>query len=372
MTNPSRSSPVPAPHAASAGAPDSILVDGKLPPFKFNLGAVKPVVYKGGTAKQVTAVDFPVSRSIAGVYMTLEPGGLRELHWHANAAEWAYVFEGNLRTTVHDPEGRSEINDFGPGDLWYFPRGHGHSIQGIGPGTAKFLLAFDNGYFSEFATFSVTDWIARTPKDIVAKNLGLPVAQIDDFPTKAGGVYISSGPVPPPLDRTQALGGPQPVTPLSHKFSLRAQRPYVSEPGGQIWLASEKQFPLSTTMTGAFLALPPGGLRELHWHPNADEWQYVNKGKLRLTVFASSGMASVVELGPGDVGFVPMGFGHALESIGDEPAEAVLVFNSGEYQEIGLSAWLASNPSYLLQNNFVSVPDPVIAALPRSKRFFVP
>lgn len=144
----------------------------------------------------MTAVDFPISKSVAGVYMTLEPGALRELHWHANAAEWAYVFEGNLRVTVTDPEGRSEIDDLGPGDLWYFPRGHGHSIQGLGPGIAKFLLAFDNGYFSEFATFSVTDWLARTPKEIVAKNLGVPVQEIDAFPQKE--VYISSGPVPPP------------------------------------------------------------------------------------------------------------------------------------------------------------------------------
>ena len=55
------------------------------------------------------------------------------------------------------------------------PRGHVHSIQGLGPGStvAKFLLVFDNGYFSEFATFSVSDWLAQTPKGIVAKNLNL-------------------------------------------------------------------------------------------------------------------------------------------------------------------------------------------------------
>ena len=103
--------------------------------------------------------------------MTLKPGGLRELHWHANAAEWAYVIEGNVRVTVVDPQGRIEVVDFGPGDVWYFPRGHAHSIQGLGPGPreSKFLLVFDNGYFSEFATFSFTDWLAHTPKEIVAK-----------------------------------------------------------------------------------------------------------------------------------------------------------------------------------------------------------
>ncbi|APR76631.1 Oxalate decarboxylase [Minicystis rosea] len=353
----------PTPAAAALPAAE----DETLPAFKFSLGAQKLHIYDGGTAKQVTAIDFPVSKSIAGVLMTLDAGALRELHWHANAAEWAYVFEGNVRVTVFDPEGRSEVDDLEPGDLWYFPRGHGHSLEGLGPGATKFMLVFDNGYFSEFATFSVTDWIAQTPKEIVAKNLGLSIEAVEAFPRKE--VYISKGPIPTPLERTEAHGGPQPAAPLSHKFRLLATRPVVSSPVGEAWLASQREFPISTTMTGLFVRLQPGGLRELHWHPNADEWQYISKGKMRLTVFASSGRSSVVELGPGDVGFVPMGYGHALENVGDEPAEALFVLNSGSYQEISFTAWLASNPRYLLETNF-GLPAAVIDRLPRAERFF--
>lgn len=350
----------PPPHSTTSAAHE-------LPSFKFPLGAQPPHVYSGGTAKQVTVADFPVSKSIAGVFMTLEPGALRELHWHANAAEWAYIFEGTVRVTVTDPEGRTEIADFAPGDVWYFPRGHAHSLEGVGPGTAKFLLVFDNGAFSEFATFSVSDWIAHTPKEIVAKNLGLSVDEVGGFPTKE--VYIAKGPIPTPLDRTKALGGAQPSPPLTHKFSLRAQRPVKDGQAGEVWLASQREFPISTAMTGLFMHLQPGGLREMHWHPNADEWQYVSKGHLRLTVFASSGLASVTELGPGDVGFVPMGYGHALESVGDEPAEAILMLNSGNYEEISLSGLLAAQPRYLLGTNF-KVPASVIDRLPRAEKFF--
>jgi len=91
--------------------------------------------------------------------MQLVPGGLRELHWHSNAAEWAYVIKGQCRVTTIDPEGRSQVVDFGVGDVRYFPRGFGHSIQGIGREECLFLLVFDNGYFSEFGTFSISDWI---------------------------------------------------------------------------------------------------------------------------------------------------------------------------------------------------------------------
>jgi quercetin dioxygenase-like cupin family protein len=140
-------------------APDG----AELPAFRYPLGGIKAETFAGGTAKEANVTGFPVSDKLAGVYMTLEPGALRELHWHANAAEWAYVIEGRCRVTTIDPENRAEIADFGVGDVWYFPRGHGHSIQGLGPGTCTFILVFDNGYFSEFGTFSITDWLGHTP-----------------------------------------------------------------------------------------------------------------------------------------------------------------------------------------------------------------
>lgn len=357
----------PAAPAAAAAPAGALAAKGKLPSFKFALGAQKPVVYKGGSAKQSTAVDFPVSQSIAGVYMTLNPGGLRELHWHANAAEWAFVFEGRGRISVLDPQGRSELADFGPGDVWYFPRGHAHSIQAMGPGPTKFILAFDNGYFSEFATFSVTDWIARTPREIVARNLGIPLAQAALFPKKE--VYIADGAIPPPLAQAPALGGAQPSAPLGHLFRLGAQSPLVEEPHGSLRLVSENEFPIAKTITGALMRIEPGGMRELHWHPNADEWQFVSKGAMRLTVFASSGLASVTDLGPEDVGFVPMGYGHALVNVGSEPLEAILVFNSGTYEEISLSSVVASAPPYLLETNF-RLSREAVNALPHANKFF--
>ncbi len=340
-----------------------------LPDFRFPLIQQPARELPGGSAREATAREFPVSKNIAGVLMTLKPGGLRELHWHANAAEWAYVIEGNVRVTVVDPEGRVEIVDFEAGDVWYFPRGHAHSIQGLGlgPREAKFLLVFDNGYFSEFATFSFTDWLAQTPKEIVAKNLNLRESDLRDLPNKE--VYIAQGPAPPPLPVNSISGpGTLQVPPLTHKYSLALQKPFKRDPSGEVRLVSSKEFPISTTMTGGLINLAPGGLRELHWHPNADEWQYILKGKIRLTVFASHGLAKVVELAAGDIGFAPMGYGHALENPGEGPAELLIVLNNGEYQEISLSTVLAAQPAYLLETNF-HLPKDIIDKLPKKQEF---
>src|SRR5438309_6376456 len=150
------------------------LAGTELPSFRFQLGAVTPKSWDGGWAKEATVAQFPVSQALAGVLMSLVPGGLRELHWHANAAEWAYVIKGQCRVTTINPQGQSQIVDFNAGDVWYFPRGFGHSIQGIGSEDCLFVLVFDNGYFSEFGTFSISDWVGHTPPEVLAKYFGVP------------------------------------------------------------------------------------------------------------------------------------------------------------------------------------------------------
>ena len=294
------------------------LAGPELPSFRFALGAKPFKAFDGGTAKEATVAEFPVSEKLAGVLMRLSPGALRELHWHANAAEWAYVLDGQCRVTTFDPQGRSEIADFGRGDTWYFPRGHGHSIQGLGPGECSFVLVFDNGYFSEFGTFSISDWIGHIPAEVLQKTFRVPEQTFAPFPKRE--VYIAKGPVPAALPANAAAGSLN-SSPLTHRYRLLAQKP-DSFPGGTMRVASEREFPISATMTGALLHIDAGSLREPHWHPNAAEWQYYIAGRGRMTVFGSHGRARTDEFGPGDVGYVPQGYGHYIENIGSENLQA--------------------------------------------------
>jgi oxalate decarboxylase len=345
--------PTPAPLAGS-----------ELPSFRYALGAVTPKSWDGGWAKEANASQFPVSQALAGVLMSLAPGALRELHWHANAAEWAYVIKGQCRVTIIDPKGHSQIADFNAGDVWYFPRGHGHSIQCIGREDCLFLLVFDNGYFSEFGTFSITDWIGHTPPEVLAKTFGVPPATFANFPKSE--VYIAKGPVPPPLPSDPAPGSLNSGE-LTHRYRLLAQRPETFAEG-TLRLVSEREFPISTTMTGALMRIKPGALRELHWHPNADEWQYYLSGRARMSVFGSHGRVRLEEFGAGDVGYAPQGYGHYIENAGNEDLEVLIVLNNGDYQSISLTAWVAANPHLLLSTNF-RVPESTFANFPARERF---
>jgi oxalate decarboxylase len=328
--------------------PDPLLSQKELPTFKFSMEKSNPKVIGKNTAREVSVEQLPISKGIAGVSMGLDPGGMRELHWHATAAEWAFVDKGRVRTTVLSPGGYTETNDFEPGDVWYFPRGHGHMLECLGDEPCHFVLIFDNGYFSEFGTFSITDWISHTPKALLAKNFGLPASTFDDFPHKE--VYFAQG-APPPKSAAAPLGGAHPG-PLTHKYRLFADEPRVSNKGGRLWLIDSKKFPISKTITGAILELEPGGLRELHWHPTADEWQYVYDGHVSVTLFGANGRYRIETLEKGDVGYIPQGYGHSLENVGDKTCRVLIGFNSGVYEDIDLTEWIAANPPDVLAANF--------------------
>ena len=89
-------------------------------------------------------------------------------------AEWGYVYAGQVAISAVDEEGRNQYEVLEVGDIWYFPKGEAHTVQGLADQN-EYLLAFDDGNFDATGTtFMVDDWITHTPLDILAKNFGAP------------------------------------------------------------------------------------------------------------------------------------------------------------------------------------------------------
>ena len=237
----------------------------------------------------------------------------------------------------------------------------------LGDEPSHFILIFDNGYFSEFGTFSITDWIGHAPKPLLAKNFGLPESAFDGFPKSE--VYFAKGAIPsaeqPP--NLQGLKSP----PNTHKFRMLAEPPHSVHKGGREWRVDSSRFPISTTITGVVLDLEPGGLRELHWHPTSDEWQYVLEGQVSVTMFGSHGRFRTETLNTGDVGYIPQGFGHSIENVGKTRCRMLIGFNTGDYEAIDLSQWIAGNPVEILATNF-GKPAALFEKFPRGDVFIAP
>ena len=194
--------------------------------------------------------------------MYLETGGIRELHWH-QTAEWALMTEGKCRVTTLSRDGLPSVEDVFAGDLWFFPTGLPHSLQGLGPDGAEFVLA------------------------------------------------------------------------------------------------------------AALVTVKPGSMRELHWHPNADEWQYFLKGSARMTVFNTGPHANTTDFRPGDVGLVRRNLGHYVENTGDDDLVFIETFRSDHYEEVSLANWLAHLPPKLVSAH-LNIPGETLAKFPRGAQGIVP
>ena len=136
-------------------------------------------------------------------------------------------------------------------------------------------------------------------------------------------------------------------------------------------MVDSNKFPIAKTVAGAILELDVGALRELHWHPTADEWQYVLEGKVSVTMFGSGGRYRIETLEKGDVGYIPQGYGHSLENVGDTPCRVLIGFNTGVYEDIDLSAWMAGNPLDVLATNF-GRPASLFEKFPKRDVFIAP
>jgi oxalate decarboxylase len=342
---------------------------GDLPQFWASFNNAPRRIQNGGWARQVTQYDFEISEEIAGVNMRLTRGGIRELHWH-QFAEWAYVTYGTCRITTIDLLGRANVEDVHEGGLWYFPAGLPHSLQGIGPDGCEFILAFDEGKASEFNTLLVTDWLAHTSPDILALNFGVPVETFAKIPLHDLYIFQSQMPGPLAADVKQAQGDAGPM-PIPSSFALNEVTPTRQTKGGFVKVADSTNFKASKNIAASQVTIHPGGMREMHWHPNADEWQYFITGQGELTVFNTGPKAVTQNFNPGDIGYVKKAFGHFIRNTGNTDLVYLEVFRAPRFEDVSLSDWLTHTPPAMVAQTF-NIDPAVIAQWPHIKPYVVP
>jgi oxalate decarboxylase len=321
---------------------------GVIEPIWYSFDVVHRRIQPGGWTSQVTTKEFPSSVDIAGVTMRLSAGSYRELHWHS-ANEWAYMLTGNARVTVFEPNGKIFIGDVSEGDLWFFPSAHPHSIQGLGPDGCEFLLAFDQGDFTEYNTFLLSGYLAHTPSTVLSQNFNIPETDLSVLPES--GLYIFPGTVPGPLqDDRKAVGGPAVASKLDYTFKMKSMKPEVETAGGTLRTVDSHNFPASKTVAAGLFNLKPGALREMHWHPTS-EWQYYIGGSGRMTVFASAGEAHTMDYKANDVGLAPAIAGHYIQNTGNDDLDFLALFKTGTFVEFSLNQWLRTLPVQMVEQH---------------------
>src|ERR1700683_3221463 len=355
-------------------SPDSVLPPptdhANVKPFKYPFTYSHKRIQGGGWARQVTIEDLPVAKSIAGVNRRLTAGGGRELHWHL-AGEWSFMLYGSARITCFDQFNKPFVDDVKQGDLWFFPTGYPHSIQGLGPDGCAFLFVFDDGTFSEYDTILLADYTAHTPRDVLAKNFGVPAASLQKLPK--GELYIFQTELPRgSLDeeRKQAAGDGE-LSKENFSFRMLEMAPTFKSKGGEVRIVDSSKFQESNSVAAAHVIVHPGGMREIHWHQNADEWQYYIAGKGRMTVFAAGGRARTMDFNKGDGGYIQQTFPHYIENTGNEDLIFLEMFKAQFYQDVSLNAWLRHLPPQLVMQH-LHIDQATLDAIPQKELVVVP
>ncbi|KAJ6183911.1 Bicupin oxalate decarboxylase/oxidase [Penicillium mononematosum] len=339
--------------------------NGFVPNVKWSFSQSQTRLFPGGWSREQVIQDLPQSHDIAGAQQHLKKGAVRELHWH-RTAEWGFVYNGSLLLSGVDENGGFTTEVLETGDIWYFPKGVAHNVQGLDDEN-EYLLAFDDGDFEKIGTtFMVDDWIAHTPRDILAKNFGVDPSIFDSVPSKFP--YILNGTVSKDLDKA-------PVG------TLRGDDSYVyhtykhpSEPvpghGGTFRKIDSTNFPISKTLAAAIVELEPKGLRELHWHPNAEEWLYFHQGHARATVFIGDSKARTFDFQAGDTAAFPDNR-HYIENTSEtEKLVWIELYKSDRVADISLAQWLALTPADTVAN-VLKVDIEVVKQIKKEKQILV-
>src|SRR3984893_4870718 len=337
--------------------------------FKYPFSFANKRTYEGGWSREVTVRELAVSKSLAGVNMRLTAGGVRELHWHT-ADEWAIVLYGTARITAIDRDGKSFVADVKKNDLWYFPSGIPHSIQGLDPDETEFMLVFDDGDFSESETVLLSDSIAHLPPEVLSKNFGVAELALKNLPKQE--LFIFQTAVPGALEADQrAAAGALGKSAQDFAFRTMEMPPTKRTKGGEVRIVDSRTFKASTNIAMAMVTVHPGGLRELHWHPNADEWQYYIAGKARMTVVSTGNRARTMDFQAGDVGYGEKTLLHYIENTGDTDLIFLEMFKSSFYQDLSLSEWLSHTPPELVMAH-LNIDRATLDAIPRDELVIVP
>lgn len=342
---------------------------GDVGPIWYSFDLARKRVEEGGWTHQVTQRELPPSTDLTGVNMRLTRGSFRELHWHT-ADEWSIMLDGHARVTVLNPDGTLFIDDVSKGDLWYFPAGYPHSIQGLGPGDGcEFLLVFDQGMFSEDNTFLISSWVAHTPHRILMKNSNLDRSAVAKLPKEE--LYIFPAALPRSLAEDKAaVGGRSAESPIQYTFKASATAPTKRTAGGEARIVDSRTFAAAKNIASALVTVKPGGMRELHWHPNASEWQFYLAGKARMTVFMPPGNARTMDFNANDVGYVPPVSGHYIENTGDTDLVFLEMFKADQYLDFSMNNWIRHLPPEMVTAH-LNIDESIIRKIPAENQVII-
>ncbi len=326
-----------------SGPTPPVLAGTELPSFRFQLGAVAPKTVgrrlgEGGDGRGIPGLAEARRRAdVAG-----RRAGCASCTGTPTRAEWAYVIKGPMPRHHHRPAGpvrRSSTS--APATSGTSRAGTAIRSRASAREDCLFVLVFDNGYFSEFGTFSISDWIRHTPprcwrRTSACRRRPSRISPSARSTSPRAGAAAAAG-------RSRARRAQQRArSPIATACWRNVRETY---PGGTNRLVSQREFPDLDHHHRRAHAHQAGRPARAALASQRRRMAVLHRGRARMSVFGSNGRVRTEEFNAGDVGYVPQGYGHYIENTGSEDLELLIVLNNGTYRSISLTAWIGANPA---------------------------
>lgn len=313
----------------------------------FRLGSTTPQrICKGGSRVDAKASNFPVLKGMSISILTLNPKGFREPHWHPNANELSYCLEGKAIMTLFSPGAAHDTFVIEAGEIAFVPMGVIHHIENIGNTPLRMLVCFNNENAEDLELSAA---VGVMPDSALAATFQLNSDYFAHFRKSSSSVFIGQ------QEQVSQLT----LADQTNHFKMNLEKifPQVQTHGGWVKMSNGFFLPTLDGLAIYRLCLKNKGVREPHWHPNADELNYLMSGSARITLLSPGGNVDTFDLAPGDISFLPRGYFHHIENTGNEDAHFAIFFNHSFPSDIGVSGCMGAYSNEILASLFgVSVP----------------
>ncbi len=287
-------------------------------------------VYDGelGSMTRLNADSFPLLNRMSIKRMVLEPGTIREPHWHANANELTYCVSGSLLVTVLDNADEFSSFTIGAGQMFHIDTGALHYIENVGADAAELIVVFSHERPEDF---SLRGAFGAMTDAVLGNTYDLPASAFAGLTRDTSSPLLVKRDGAPEIPSTAGWAN-------RHKFDVEGQLAPLKAAVGSAHLARQQYWPALKNLSMYSLRIEEDGMREPHWHPNTAEMGYVHAGHARMSVLDPDGTVDTYLLEPADVYFIPRAYPHQIEVIGEDEIHFLVFFDQPTPGDIGYRA----------------------------------
>lgn len=158
----------------------------------FRLGASPVTTLDGGSFRQADEESFPIMTGQAASFLvlTLQPGAIREPHWHPSAWEINIVTQGVAGWTLIDGNGNHESFEQHVGDVVFAPQGSFHYFENRGSDDLKIVIVQNTSAAEPNDNIGIGESLSRLPPRVLSALFGVPADTFGSFKKIDKGVVV--------------------------------------------------------------------------------------------------------------------------------------------------------------------------------------